>query len=211
MEENRTRRVVKIAGLLLLLGATLVWGMIVGGGLVFAWTQLRGESDRNAAGRGEVVAEGMLPGLELFRGRAIPGIRPEAGVVVTSGGAYVVSVVSGGPADEAGLQSGDQILALDGQELDGSQSLGELLADYAPGEWVVLSVTRPNGEAARVRVRLAENPDRAGRAYLGIEYQMAQGPAAGGVQVMPFGPESFRLDLPFDGQGRVPQCRCECK
>ena len=38
MEERKSGRALRIAALLLALGLAMVWGMIIGGGLVYAWT-----------------------------------------------------------------------------------------------------------------------------------------------------------------------------
>jgi S1-C subfamily serine protease len=85
-------------------------------------------------------------------------------------GARIVEVVLDSPADKAGLKAGDLIAAVDGQKLDSEHSLGDLIAQHKPGDSVTLEVTSPNQESRDVTVQLGENPDKAGAAYLGVQY-----------------------------------------
>lgn len=58
----------------------------------------------------------------------------------------VIKPVSGGPAEAAGIMSGDRILAADGKTLHGSEINRDSIAEYLKGEInskVVLSVFRP--------------------------------------------------------------------
>lgn len=84
-------------------------------------------------------------------------------------GALITEVVTGSPAEQAGLQAGDRILSVDDQEVGLDQNLGEIIAGYKPGDQVALEVVN-NGETRQVEVTLGENPDEAGRAYLGVSY-----------------------------------------
>jgi S1-C subfamily serine protease len=59
-------------------------------------------------------------------------------------GVFVTGVQSNGPAAQAGLQQGDVIVAIDGQEIDNNASLGDVLATKAPGNKVSVSVYRGN-------------------------------------------------------------------
>jgi S1-C subfamily serine protease len=96
-------------------------------------------------------------------------------------GALVTSVVADSPAEQAGLQEGDRIVAVDGQEVNAENSLADLIGAHAPGDQVTLEIERATEETQEVTVQLGENPDNAGTAYLGVQY------AAGGVR----GPEQF--------------------
>ncbi|MCD8232048.1 MAG: trypsin-like peptidase domain-containing protein [Clostridiales bacterium] len=60
-------------------------------------------------------------------------------------GVYVYSVVEGGAADNAGIQAGDIITALDGSSLSSISSLQEKLQYYAAGESVEVTLQRGNG------------------------------------------------------------------
>ena len=57
-------------------------------------------------------------------------------------GAYVRSVSQGSAAEKAGLQEGDIICAIDGQEISGVTALKALLKDYTAGDTATLSVYR---------------------------------------------------------------------
>jgi len=77
-----------------------------------------------------------------------------SGSTGTSGGD---AVVSGSPADKAGLKEGDVITSLGGQRVDGLHTLDLLLASHAPGETVSLEVLR-NGSTIAVNVTLGTRP-----------------------------------------------------
>ncbi len=74
-----------------------------------------------------------------------------------TGGQGVISVVAGGPADEAGLQAGDVITGIEGQEIDENHPFLNMLFEYEPGETVELTVDR-NDDRMTVEVTLGERP-----------------------------------------------------
>jgi len=57
-------------------------------------------------------------------------------------GALVVEVAPGSPAEDAGVQEGDVIVALDGDAVDGAEALGDLIAEREPGDVITLTVDR---------------------------------------------------------------------
>jgi S1-C subfamily serine protease len=67
------------------------------------------------------------------------------------------SVVSGGPADRAGLQERDIITSVDGSAIDQSHSLTSLLSPHQPGDKVQLKVLRGD-KTLNVSVTLEELP-----------------------------------------------------
>jgi S1-C subfamily serine protease len=86
-------------------------------------------------------------------------IRPYIGLrgSVTAGGVQVTHVLSGGPADEAGIQEGDVVESIDGRPVT---TLGELFGtvdEHSPGESVELGVLR-DGSRGDVKVQLLERP-----------------------------------------------------
>ncbi len=74
-------------------------------------------------------------------------------------GALVSSVEPGGPADQAGLKSGDVILQVNGQAIVASADLPTLIGASAPGEKVNLEVWR-QGKRDHFTARLADSSDK---------------------------------------------------
>jgi hypothetical protein len=89
--------------------------------------------------------------------------RPRMGILVESSdgdpaGALVVAVTPGGPADEAGLEAGDVITAVDGTALDGEdgrphEALIRMLVTKNEGDTVTVDYLR-DGEAGTATVAL---------------------------------------------------------
>jgi S1-C subfamily serine protease len=88
-----------------------------------------------------------------------------------SGGAIVTQVVEGGPADQAGIREGDLILAVDDVRITEQRTLRDVVSRRAPGDRVVIVFWR-QGRDRRVTLRLGENPDQEGVAYMGVFYEM---------------------------------------
>ncbi len=74
-------------------------------------------------------------------------------------GALVSTVESGGPADKAGLQSGDVIRKLNGQPIVSSGDLPALIGLAAPGDSVKLDIWR-QGAAKELTAQLANASDK---------------------------------------------------
>ena len=74
------------------------------------------------------------------------------------GGALVSSVAKGSPAAKAGLQPGDVILALNGEEISTSSDLPGRVADFSPGTSAKLEVWRDRGRR-EIEVRVGEAKD----------------------------------------------------
>jgi len=74
-------------------------------------------------------------------------------------GAYVVSVVAGGPSETAGLQVGDVITKMDDQEINDTTSLQDLLFAHKPGDTVTLEVVRGQSpDPVTIQVTLGTRP-----------------------------------------------------
>ena len=58
-------------------------------------------------------------------------------------GVYVSDVVSGSPAEDAGIQSGDVLTAFDGHSIDSMSTLKDLMQYYAAGTKVKVTIERP--------------------------------------------------------------------
>jgi len=81
--------------------------------------------------------------------RAYVGVQPadaEAAArqysIKTDRGAYIVQVVSGSPADKAGIKVGDVIVAMDATSVTTASTFRALLAEKRPGDKVTLTIMR---------------------------------------------------------------------
>ncbi len=75
-----------------------------------------------------------------------------------SSGAPVAGVVSGSPADDLGLQQGDTVVSLDGQQVDSPTTLTNLMDKYHPGDKVTVGWTDGTGQRHNAGVKLATGP-----------------------------------------------------
>ena len=73
-------------------------------------------------------------------------------------GAVVLNVVSGGPAEEAGVEVGDVIVSFGGESTPTSEALGEAIRSHEPGDRVEFEVVRPDGERVTMAAVLGVNP-----------------------------------------------------
>ena len=71
--------------------------------------------------------------------------------------AVLTNVASGTPADKAGLRTGDAIVAVDGDSIDGSLSLVAQVRERTVGDKVTIKVVR-GGEAQEISVTLTSKP-----------------------------------------------------
>ena len=71
--------------------------------------------------------------------------------------AVLTNVVSGTPADKAGLRVGDAIIAVDGNSIDGSLSLVAQVRERNVGDTVTLKIVR-NGQTQNINVTLINKP-----------------------------------------------------
>jgi S1-C subfamily serine protease len=72
-------------------------------------------------------------------------------------GAYVVEVTSGGPADEAGINTGDVITEFDGTKVTSADQLGNLIHEHQPGDQVDVVVETGSGPETKTAT-LGTNP-----------------------------------------------------
>ena len=71
-------------------------------------------------------------------------------------GAYVVNVITGSPADKAGLQVDDIITKIDGKTLNESNSLADVIKNIKVGDTVTLNVFR-NGQTLTLSAILSDS------------------------------------------------------
>ena len=75
-------------------------------------------------------------------------------------GALVNSVEKGGPADKAGIESGDIIVKVDGRDVKGSAELPRIITVVRPGTKVTLTIWR-KGASREIAVTVAEMKEEA--------------------------------------------------
>ena len=151
----------KRIGIALLIAAgvaiALCVGMVIGGAVVYG--VLRVDHAVSSQDTGELQAE------EIYKEEV-----PRQNIL----GAVIVAVERGSPAEEAGLQVGDLIVAVGSQAVGPEGDLAELIAQYEPGDRLTLQVQGEDGvEPYAVRVTLGEDSDEAGAPYLGVRYRPA--------------------------------------
>jgi putative serine protease PepD len=104
------------------------------------------------------TAREVIP--RLVRGESIE--RPFLGVTTApaAGGASVVSVVAGGPADRAGLEPGQDVIArVEGRRIRDPSDVAQAIADKKPGDRVKIDLER-NGRTRSVEITLGTRPAR---------------------------------------------------
>nr|RDS96866.1 DegQ family serine endoprotease [Cereibacter sphaeroides f. sp. denitrificans] len=153
---------------------------------VVAQLQEKGSVSRGWLG---VTVQGMTP--EIAQAMGLEG----------RDGALVAEVQQGSPADEGGLESGDVITAVNGQELTERASLPRLIAAIPNGEKARLTVQR-DGREQEITVTIGElTPDRAQVAAAESPEGLG-GPL--GIEVQPLEPALARqLGLPEGASGVV--------
>jgi Do/DeqQ family serine protease len=98
---------------------------------------------------------------KVQRGMLGVGIQPVTAELAASlglketRGVLINSLTSGGPAEKAGLKSGDVILQLNGKDVNDPNTLRNEIAAAGPGTEVTLTLLR-DGRQQQVRVRLGE-------------------------------------------------------
>ncbi|HEY8029943.1 MAG TPA: trypsin-like peptidase domain-containing protein [Gaiellaceae bacterium] len=75
-----------------------------------------------------------------------------------SGGAKVSSVVSGSPADKAGLKAGDVITAVDAKHISTSDDLTAVVNNYKPGDKATLKITSGGSTTKSITVTFGTRP-----------------------------------------------------
>ena len=105
---------------------------------------------------GQIVKNGHVTASH----RAALGVSVET-VTGSSGqpaGAGIAAVTPGGPAAKAGLRAGDVITAINGMATPDTETLAAVLAGMRPGQQVSVSITKPDGSTATVKVTLGQLP-----------------------------------------------------
>lgn len=106
--------------------------------------------DQNGTGTGKAFL-GIAP-VDITN-----NVRAQLGGYRDAGGVAVGNVVSGTPADQAGLEPGDVIQAVNGKAVDSAQSFVSTISAMKPGTAVTLRVWS-QGVKKNIQVTLAEQP-----------------------------------------------------
>jgi membrane-associated protease RseP (regulator of RpoE activity) len=102
-------------------------------------------------------------------------------------GATVVEVDPDAPADRAGIQEADIILAVNNKALDEDRDLAALIGGHNPGDEVVVTIVRPGDDPVlmNLEVTLDSHTNEEGEevARLGLRYKVV----SSGAGLMPLG------------------------
>ncbi len=74
-------------------------------------------------------------------------------------GVLITEVLTDSPAEKAGLKAGDVVTGVDGEEIENSSDLQELISEYDQGDMVEISYVR-NKKIKAVKVEIAENDSK---------------------------------------------------
>jgi len=114
-----------------------------------------------------ISTEEALPVIELLRqglgSESQPIVQGFLGVGLADRrdggqGAVITEVVSGSPAEDAGVQVNDVVVAVDGREVSGSAGLVAAIRDLGPGDDLTLDIRR-DGKDLKLVVTLVERTD----------------------------------------------------
>lgn len=102
----------------------------------------------------------------ISSGKVTNSGRAELGITASTGsgnpgaanGVVVVSVVSGGPADKAGIKGGDLITAINGKPTSSLADLQDTLSTLTPGQSAKVTVQSQGGGSRTVTVTLGQLP-----------------------------------------------------
>ena len=102
---------------------------------------------------------------------AVTDAQTAAQLGVNAYGIYVVDVVSGGPADKAGLKAGDRIVSIDNTEVAQKTDLGTLMQEHSAGDTLSITIAR-DGQMQTVSLTLGEkNASNSGNSTNGASRQ----------------------------------------
>ena len=154
------------------------------------------------------VLEQLTRGGKVRRAMLGVGIQPVTSDLATAmnlteaRGVLINSVEAGSPAEHAGLQVGDVIIALNGASVNDPNTLRNQIASTAPGTEVTLTILR-NGKEKQVHARLGLLESKGEAAP---EQQGTDSHEQLGINVEPLTPEiATQMGLPRGTQGLVVQ------
>jgi serine protease Do len=98
-------------------------------------------------------------------------------------GALVASVKPGDPADKAGIESGDVIVSVEGETIEGARDLTRTIGRLPPGEEIEMGIWS-EGEVRKIELTLGQRPSQAKIAQQEQEKEPS-GPGALGMKLRP--------------------------
>jgi len=134
----------------------------------------------------QIVEHGKV--IRGYLGVTIQGVNADmakAFGLTEGGGALIGDVAPNSPAAKAGLQRGDIVLELNGQNVNGPDDLSVRVSQMAPGAVAHLQIVR-NGQMKDVDVTLGEFPEKPEEA---VGAQAGAGAVLQGLQVQNLTPE----------------------
>ncbi|HEX6995069.1 MAG TPA: Do family serine endopeptidase [Gammaproteobacteria bacterium] len=150
------------------------------------------------------VVDQLLEYGEVQRGRVgigiqdvVPGLSEALGLGVDRG-ALVSEVEPGSPAEEAGIEVGDVIIAVNGEEVANASQLRNAIGLVRLGETVTLTYVR-DGQTMEVDVRVGPAEETAAAPQPGGEEQPEGARGLDGAELVTLDPSDPR----FDGQSGV--------
>jgi superoxide dismutase, Cu-Zn family len=138
------------------------------------------ESDAQAAAKEE--SHGTKQPLTATQGTPVLGV--VIGKRIDVEAAEVVRIWPGSPAEQAGLQKGDQIIQVDDKEIKSPEALRVAVLNREPGERVRLTIFR-DGQRQTLKVRLSGADGLSGWTRRGQLPEVSEAPAWLGVRVDP--------------------------
>ncbi len=111
------------------------------------------------AGEGQVTPGQAFLGVSRTDvGELTDAVRTRFDITVDEG-AFITEVVEGSAADEAGLEAGDVIIAIDGDDVTEAGQVREAILEHAAGDTIELTILR-GGDERTVDATLEERGDR---------------------------------------------------
>lgn len=158
----------------------------------------------------KTVMDQLIGKGKVQRGMLGVGIQPVTGDLAAGlglkevRGVVINSVTAGGPADRAGVKTGDVILKLNGKDVNDPNELRNTIAAASPGTEVTLTISR-EGKQQDIRARLGELTAENAR----TEQQQGGGEEGGarlGITVAPLTPDlASQLGIRRGTEGLVVQ------
>lgn len=142
------------------------------------------------------IKDQLIKNGRVIRGRIGVGIQAvtqdlaEAFGMKTPKGAVITQIDKDGPADKAGLQVGDILIAVNGQEVKNANDIPVKISTMRPGTKTTMTILR-NGKQENVSVTVAETPGEDG---MKVQEKASAGKL--GVSVRPLSKDELEeLDL----------------